>query len=484
MADTDDKKRIDTEDTDTKKSDIHEDSVGENDVSGNKSYTEDVGHNNDTPSSSKSKKIKPVLIFAFAVLCLIVYIIANNTVISSWFVWIFDILKPLTVGAAIAYIVNPILRFFEYIVFKRMKRRKLRRTVSMFCTYVLVVLIIFLLVLMVFPELSGALSDLTQKFSEYVENAVSIVNNTINAILGTSKQYIDPDQINKLVNGFINDMSNLSEFFETYGGNVIFAFRSIYNVFYNLFFGLIISFYILATKEKRIAQIKKFFRAVLSDKKYESVISAGNIANRCFGGFIKGKLLDSLIIGLLSYVIMLIFGIPYPIILATCVGATNVIPIFGPFIGAIIGGVIVFFVKPDSLILFIILVIIIQQIDGNLIGPKILGSSTGISSLGVISAIIIFGGLFGLAGMIIGVPLLAVIIEIVKNIINDRLNRKGYPSRTGYYYPDDSIVRAIDDREDTLHKKMAINRAIDSLWAKLKKRFKSKKSEKNKNNKK
>ena len=132
---------------------------------------------------------------------------------------------------------------------------------------------------------------------------------------------------------------------------------------------------------------------------------------------------------------------------------------------------------------FIILVVVIQQIDGNFIGPKILGSSTGISSLAVISAILIMGGVFGIVGMLIGVPLFALIIEVVKNIVNSRLKDKGYPHRTGYYYPENSIVRSSDDKEDILHKKMAINRAIDSVWARIKKKVKSRSDNKGNYNK-
>lgn len=431
----------------------------------------------------KGGRVKTAVVVTFAVVCLLIYTIVNNQVITNWFAWLLGILAPILIGAAIAYIVNPILHFFEYIVFKRMKIGKLRRAVSMFLTYVLVILIIFLLVIMILPELSRAFADLTSRLSHYIDNAIAIINNTLNGIFNTNKEYLNSDYINKILEDFIGSLGNISDFLNIYGRDIMSAIRSIYDVFYNILFGLIISFYILATKEKRIAQIKKFSRAMFKEKTYNAIMSVGNIANRCFGGFIKGKLFNALIIGILSYITFVIFGIPYPIIIAVFVGATDIIPVFGPFIGGILAGIIVFFVSPNSLLIFIILVVVIQQIDGNFIGPKILGSSTGISSLAVISAILIMGGLFGIVGMLIGVPLFALIIEVVKNIVNSKLKAKGYPHRTGYYYPENSIVRSSDDKEDILHKKMAINRAIDSVWARIKKKVKSRSDNKGNYNK-
>ncbi len=450
-----------------------------------KNHTDNNQKKKESPESESGIKnggrVRTVVISTFAVICFLVYTIVNNQAITNWFSWLLGILGPILVGAAIAYIVNPILRFFEYVVFKRMKIGKLRRAVSMFLTYFVVILIIFLLVLMILPELSRAFAELTSNLSKYIENVVAIINNTLNNILNTDKEYLDSAYINKFLGDFIGSLSNISDFLNSYGQDIMSTLRSVYDVLYNMVFGLIISFYILATKEKRIAQIKKFSRAMFKEKTYDSIISTGNIANRCFGGFIKGKLFNALIIGILSYITFVIFGIPYPIIVAVFVGATDIIPVFGPFIGGILAGIIVFFVSPNSLLIFIILVVVIQQIDGNLIGPKILGSSTGISSLAVISAILIMGGLFGIVGMLIGVPLFALIIEVVKNTLNNRLKAKGYPHRTGYYYPEDSIVRASDDKEDILHKKMAINRAIDSLWARVKKKFKSRSKHKDSN---
>jgi predicted PurR-regulated permease PerM len=217
----------------------------------------------------------------------------------------------------------------------------------------------------------------------------------------------------------------------------------LFNSFKNLLLGIFIAFYFLASKEKRVAQFAKFRRAMFkekTDKRIEEIII---LTDKSFGGFIYGKILDSLVIGVLTFVLLAIFDVsPYNMLIATFVGITNVIPVFGPFIGAIPSFFVVLISNPDKAFLFLILILIIQQLDGNIIGPKILGDNTGISSLCVIVAIAICSAMWGIIGMVVGVPIFAMAIELVKRFLESRLAAKGEPTDTEYYYPDDAVGNA------------------------------------------
>ena len=186
--------------------------------------------------------------------------------------------------------------------------------------------------------------------------------------------------------------------------------------------------------EKRMAQIRKFRKAMFSKKTDDRIEEVVTLADKTFGGFIFGKILDSLVIGILTFVMLAIFDVsPYNLLIATFVGITNVIPVFGPFIGAIPSFFIVLISNPEKAFLFLVLILIIQQLDGNIIGPKILGDNTGVSSLCVIIAIAICSTLWGVMGMIIGVPIFAVVIELIKRMLEKRLIAKGEPTDTLEY---------------------------------------------------
>jgi predicted PurR-regulated permease PerM len=192
-----------------------------------------------------------------------------------------------------------------------------------------------------------------------------------------------------------------------------------------------------------VAQFAKFRRAMFkekSDKRIEEIIT---LTDKSFGGFIYGKILDSLVIGILTFILLAIFDVsPYNMLIATFVGITNVIPVFGPFIGAIPSFFVVLISNPEKAFLFLILILIIQQLDGNVIGPKILGDNTGVSSLCVIVAIAICSAMWGVIGMIVGVPIFAVAIELVKRFLESRLSAKGEPTDTEHYYPADAVGNA------------------------------------------
>jgi predicted PurR-regulated permease PerM len=214
----------------------------------------------------------------------------------------------------------------------------------------------------------------------------------------------------------------------------------------DLILSLFIAFYLLSSRDKRVAQIRKFRHAVFTEKQDAKITAVVRLTDKTFNGFVFGVLIDALVVGVLTFLMLSIFEVsPYNLLIATIVAVTNVIPVFGPFIGAIPSAFIVLISNPSKVFLFIILILIIQQVDGNILCPKIQGDNTGVSSLAVLIAITVAGGMWGLGGMVIGVPIIAVIIEMGKRAIEERLIRKGKPVETTAYYPEDALGNAEKD---------------------------------------
>jgi predicted PurR-regulated permease PerM len=212
-------------------------------------------------------------------------------------------------------------------------------------------------------------------------------------------------------------------------------------------------------KERCKATIRRFLTGVFSPRKVRSIIRFTKLLDRSFGGFIEGQLLDAIVVGIISYFVFTIFGIPTPHLIATIIAVTNVIPIFGPFIGGIPAAFLVLLAAPEKTLLFINLIFVIQQIDGNIICPHILGDKINISSLATIIAIVTMGGLFGILGMIIGVPIFAVAIQLIQNWTINSLRNKGLDTSLEYYY-----VGHVEELSDNTDKS---NNAINTLFNKI-----------------
>jgi predicted PurR-regulated permease PerM len=182
-----------------------------------------------------------------------------------------------------------------------------------------------------------------------------------------------------------------------------------------------------------VAQVKKINFALFSEKTADKLVYITNLANKSFSGYVSGQLIDSLMVGIITYIVMLIFGWPYPMLIAVIIGVTNILPFFGPFIGAIPSAIIILLINPWQALSFVIFILILQQIEGNIIAPRILGKSVGMSAIWVVFAIIVGGGLFGFVGMVIGVPTFSVIYTLVKEFIAKRLEKKNLSVNTNDY---------------------------------------------------
>jgi predicted PurR-regulated permease PerM len=398
--------------------------------------------------SKKEQRLRRNLVFSastvvFAVLVLIFYVISNLPALSDFMGKIFSILSPVIGGAALAYLCNPILNFFEKHLFRRIKSPDVKRMLGIFCTYFFLILVIAAIGLLIIPQLINSVKALIAQYENYIANAVTGLNAFITRVMqnlpfespeGSGQEFISLDKVNALLETLVGSVGNLFnvllENIQSYGAKL---FSTISNVILSLF----ISFYLLVSKETRLAQLKKLTTALFNEKRNKFIYETASRAHTAFGSFLGGKLLDALIVGIVYFILFSIFGIPYAPMLATILGVMNIIPFFGPLIGAIPTAFIVLISAPEKIILFVILVLIVGQIDGNIIEPKILGDRTGVSSLCVIIAISVMGNLWGVFGMIIGVPLFAVVIALIEQFANAKLAKKGLSQDLDDYYDDD-----------------------------------------------
>lgn len=368
---------------------------------------------------------------------------------------LFTVMTPLISGLVIAYILNPLMRFFEnklfYPLWGKIKPKKITyskekitiRVISTILTLLLFIALIFALCISLIPQIIVNIQSIINRFPAYIDR----INDHYSTFL---REY---PRLRALIEQYNVDIYNwfyekaepvLEKFISEYSTSLIGSIITIFKNVLNCIIGLIISVYLLVSKEKFIAQGKKVIYALMHEEKANNFINNLRYSDKIFGGFITGKVIDSIIIGIMCYIGVLILKMPYPALIAVVVGITNVIPYFGPFIGAIPSAFIILMVDPKKCLIFIIFILILQQFDGNILGPKILGDSTGLNSFWVIFSITVFSGLLGVLGMFIGVPLFAVIYAAFRTFINQRLEHKQLPVDTQYYISSDFIP----ERED------------------------------------
>lgn len=342
-----------------------------------------------------------------------------------------SVLSPVIWGFAIAFILNPAMRFIDRFIstriFKKKERPRLARVISVALVILLLLVIIGGTIALILPSLFQSLYEIFRSTPDYINKVQGFVND----VFKDNKEILNT--LTDKLTEFAQDTSALWERVEPVLTNLMSSIWSVVTFLKNFFLGIIISVYLLYSKEKLIAQCKKIMLAFSKKTSFDSTISILNRANKTFSGFISGKLLDSLIIGVMCGVILAIFNFPYPLMIAVFVGITNVIPFFGPFIGAIPSALLILLVEPDMVIWFIIVIILIQQFDGNILGPKILGDSTGLPAIWVLVSILVGGGLFGFLGMILAVPAFAIIYDLLREYISNKLRKKHLPTDTDYY---------------------------------------------------
>ena len=350
------------------------------------------------------------------------------------------IVQPITIGLIIAYLLTPVVNFEERhllpLAQRKMKNqekaKKMVRAASVAGALLFIALVIGILLQMVIPELYKSINGM-----------IGTLPKQVNEFMDWISDYVDNDSE---ISGYLEiGLTKGTEFFEHWAKTdflpqtrnivtglttgVIEAIRILFHVVV----GIIISIYVLMSKETLIGQSKKVVYALFCPRKANAIIHTVHKSNEIFGGFISGKILDSLIIGILCFICLYLMKMPYSVLVSVIVGVTNVIPFFGPYLGAIPSTILIMLANPIQGVYFVIFILVLQQIDGNIIGPKILGDSTGLSSFWVVFAILVGGGIFGIPGMIIGVPLFAVIYYVLRNVLNYIIKKKNLPLESEKY---------------------------------------------------
>lgn len=340
-----------------------------------------------------------------------------------------SVLQPFLIGFVIAYLLNFVMKLIEIKGLNNFPslKAKPKRFLSLFITYLLVALFIYVFIAFVFPQLANSIVGLVTNIPYYVNNMRDLFESSSRDII-LSDRYLDLalEKWNEFLNYIVSFTTDLVPLF----GEIL---KRIASSISNIILGFIISIYLLLDKERFFGLGRKVTFAIFSGKIASNILTLLDRTNKIFGRFISGKLLDSLIVGVLTFFLLSIFKMPYGILISFIIGITNIVPFFGPFIGAIPSFFIILFVSPIKALWFLLIVLFIQQVDGNIIGPKILGDSLGISAFWILFSLLIGSKLFGIVGMIIGVPLFAVIYSLFKDFIENRLKKKDYPIETDRY---------------------------------------------------
>ncbi len=373
------------------------------------------------------------------------YLIFHGADIRAGVNVLIEILMPVVFAVVLAYLLTPVLNYLEqHLLIPMANRLKLKDTpkrnsvirgVAIILTVFLFFTLVYVLCAMMLSQIVPSIQNIVSNFDSYLDNFTNWLYRLLedNPNLGTYAT----NMVNKYsveLETWLNEtvFTKTSQFIMSFSLSII----SVLGVLWDFIIGFVISIYLMASKEKFAGQAKKIAYAMFERDTANTVVSNFRFTHKTFISFISGKILDSIIIGLLCFIGTTLMNTPYAVLISVVIGVTNVIPFFGPFIGAIPCTVLIFVMDPMhplNCLYFVIFIFILQQFDGNVLGPKILGDSTGLTGFWVIFAITLFGGLMGVVGMIIGVPLFAVIYAAIKSLVNAALKKKDMPDDIDLY---------------------------------------------------
>lgn len=370
----------------------------------------------------KTFKEKVILIIlTVTIISLIIAAIINYKGIINLIGRLVTVAVPFIYSGCIAYLLTPLCNKIENKLSKKFKKHS--ETLAVAITEIVFIAILIVVVITVIPQSIKSIANIIETAPDTWETFQSTVQNMsgrdsfISNLIGG-----DIKEINNIVIDFVNNniIPHMDEIITSIVGQVTNFGRTILNII----IGIIISIFVLASRKTFAKHTKIILRTLLNKTTYDVVMNEVKIANKMFSGFFIGKIIDSLIVGIICFISLSIMRMPYAVLVSVIVAITNVIPVVGPFIGAIPGTIIIFSASPIKSLYFIIFIIILQQIDGHIIGPKCIGSATGLSTFWVLFAILFFGGLWGIIGMVVGVPLLAVIFDIGKKVIRYIMDKR------------------------------------------------------------
>lgn len=338
-----------------------------------------------------------------------------------------SVFTPFIMGFVIAYLFNFILEFYEEKLLKNLKKKNIRRLLGVLLTYITAFFMFILFLEFVFPQVLDSIIGIVNDMPVYIKEVSDY-------ILKLEQKLDLPDDLKKIL---MSKWTEFMDFMLVFGTNLLPKIgnftKTLVSSIWNIILALIISIYLLIDKEQLLALVTKITKSLLSEERASRFVELVHRGDNIFGKFLSGKVLDSLIVGVLTFVVLSIVKMPYASLIAFIIGVTNIIPFFGPFIGAVPSFFIIVFQSLPMALWFILIIFVIQQIDGNIIGPKILGDSLGISAFWILFSLLIAGKLFGFIGLVIGVPLFVFIYSIIKDNVEARLKLKELPTETAAY---------------------------------------------------
>lgn len=345
--------------------------------------------------------------------------ILNIDVLKSFCSKTVSVVLPFIIGFAVAFLLHPVMNWIEKTVLSKSKmKHATKRKISAGLAMVFAILIVLGFLFLIIPSISDSIIKLSNQIGNYAVNAEAIVSDIIQKYPQTADVVtwlfdIGEDTIMEFVDYLKNTIPTILNY----------SIKLVTAIF-DFVMGLIIALYILFDRERFYVQIKKIAYSIFSVKVVKQFRELALLSSKMFNSFIVGKVVDSLIIGLICYIAMTLLGFDFPLLISFIVGVTNVIPFFGPFIGAVPGFLILFIVNPVESLWFLLFIFALQQFDGNILGPLILGDSMGIPTLYVMFAILVGGGFFGVLGMFLGVPVFSIIYVVTKAVVEKRLESR------------------------------------------------------------
>lgn len=370
------------------------------------------------------------------------FILKKIDVIFQVFRVITQILMPIIYGVILAYLITPIYNFFEKKLKsyfgKKIKREqyvhRISKSLSITITMLLTFTVVMSLFAMIIPQMAISIQRIISGAPKSYEQFLIWADHIASNNKGLKDFFVQSNFMGYMERWFYSSLMPAAErVLHELTNGIISSIGNFLTVIKNVLIGVIVAIYVLGNKDKFVAQAKKLTYSIWKEKQAKVVIQEVRYAHKMFIGFIGGKLLDSLIIGIICFVVMNILDMPYITLISVIIGVTNIVPFFGPFIGAVPTALFILMEDPIKCLYFLIFIFLLQQFDGNILGPKILGDFTGISSFWVLFSILFFGGLLGFVGMIVGVPAFAIFYNIVSRLVNRSLRKKNMSTDTDDY---------------------------------------------------
>lgn len=370
------------------------------------------------------EKNKKTIIELIIFTVVIIFAFVNIEALWGFITYIIKIFMPFIIGVMIAFVLNVLLNVVENKLFKKLNEKngkvwkKIKRPTSLITTFIIIIALIAFILGLLIPQLKNTATIFTENFDSYKKESIKILDK-----IGIDDKDIkvlnkNIEKIKGEVTSYVGD--NKQEIVQTTFG----VASSVVGTITSLVLGIVFAIYILLKKEDLARQSRKVLKAYFPEKKEKRIREIANLSNKTFGNFISGQCLEALIIGVLCFIGMFILQIPYASTISVLVGFTALIPVFGAFIGTVIGAFLILMVDPTKAIIFIIFILILQQLEGNLIYPKVVGKSVGLPGIWVMVAVTVGASIAGVLGMLLSVPICSVLYSILKTDVNNRIDQK------------------------------------------------------------